>query len=126
MARLERILIQTASYDHFVNRARSTAQLADQGAAIQNNGVLSFSSAGELLAALTPRRCQLLTATLNKAKSLSELHAELGGSRQFLKQEVTALVNLGLLLQEQDGPPDKRPRFRAAAERFEIHAVLAG
>lgn len=126
MYRFKRILIQTESNKDFINRVRSNAQLADQGAAIPSSVVLSFASAGEVLTALTPRRCQLLTATLNKAKSLSELHAELGGSRQFLKQEVTALVNLALLLQEQDGPQDKRPRFRAAADRFEIHAVLPG
>lgn len=120
------IIILTEPYEAFVQRARQAARMADAGEPSPNVHTLVFHQLEDLLTTLTPPRCRLLAAVLTKPKAVSELQVELRRSRKALREDVTALTAVGLLVEVPNAAAGGRTQLRlqAAASQIEIRATI--
>jgi predicted transcriptional regulator len=124
---MKTLTIKSATEDDFFKRGRKLGMLADQGAALPEESVISFEDPSEVLRLLSTARLALLKAIKERPGSITELSGRLHRDRSAVKRDVDELEKAGIVTVESKILPGhgRMKEVRAGAHRFRLEAELA-
>lgn len=124
---MSKLTIKTATEEDFFKRGRKLAKLADRGARLPAEQVLSFEDPAEVLKLLTAARLAVFRAIKSQPGSITAISERLHRDRSAVKRDVDELEKAGLVLVEAKPLPGHglMKEVRAAADRFKLEAILA-
>ncbi len=121
------LTIKTGTEEDFFKRGRKLAKLADQGARLPEECVLSFEDPADILKLLTAARLALFRSIKEQPGSITAISERLHRDRSAVKRDVDELAKVGLVQVESKPLPGhgQMKEVRATAQRFKLEAQLA-
>lgn len=119
-------IVQIATTAEFFQRGREVARLADRGARMVAQRIISFEDPADIAALLTPKRLALFSAVSAMPESIADVAARLQRNPRAVSQDVNLFVRLGIFVFEstQDASRGQRRKVRAATHELEIRCVI--
>ena len=114
------------SFDEVMHRALSRAEKVDQGATVRAERRVTFETAEDLLAYLTPQRLRLIRMVRENPLSISALATSLQRERGAVTRDVKALRTAGLLRVKRAVNPGHGAvqLVQARAKTLEVRATI--
>lgn len=124
---MNKLTIKTATEEDFFRHGRKLAKLADQGARLPAERIISFEDPAEVLKLLTAARLKLFRAIKDQPGSITAISERLHRDRSAVKRDVDELEKVGLVCVESKVLPGhgRMKEVRVAADRFRLEALLA-
>ncbi|HSW68798.1 MAG TPA: HTH domain-containing protein [Gammaproteobacteria bacterium] len=91
------VLVTSESLEDFFARGRRTAQLLDQGKAVQSRRIISFEDPSDLVKFLTKNKLKLVSSVRKKPSSVSKLAITLKRSRSAVDKDIQELESVGII-----------------------------
>ena len=119
-------IIGTNHFSALKERKLARARKLDSGEHVPSEKRITFATAGEMLAHITPARIRLCEVAREKPRSITELAAVLARDRKAVHRDVQALYAVGMLLLERRPNPGhgQVQVVTAAASRFQLVAEV--
>ncbi len=120
------LTIKLMEEETFFDRGRKLAKLADQGAAIPDECVISFEDPSEMLKLLSTARLALLKSIKEQPGSITALSERLHRDRSAVKRDVDELAKVGMVTVESKPLPGhgRMKEVRAGAQKFRFEAEI--
>ena len=120
------LTIKSAEEGAFFDRGRKLAKLADQGAVIPEECIISFEDPSEMLKLLSAARLALLKSIKEQPGSITALSERLHRDRSAVKRDVDELVKVGIVTVESKTLPGqgRMKEVRAGAQKLRIEAEI--
>lgn len=124
---MSKLTIRTATEEDFFKRGRKLAKLADQGARLPAEQIISFEDPAEVLKLLTAARLVVFRAIKSQPGSITAISERLHRDRSAVKRDVDELEKAGLVRVEAKALPGHgmMKEVRVTADRFKLEAILA-
>ncbi len=118
-----RATVKLGDAKDFFQRGKDIARLADGGAMIPNEKIVSFEDRADLISLISKSRIDLVVAAKEKPGSIQELSVRLKRDRSAVSKDVVKLAKFGLVIVEDKPLPGhgRMKEVRAAAD----HLLLA-
>ena len=118
--------IKTATEDDFFKRGKQLAKLADTGASLPNETVVSFEDPAEALNLLTRARLELFRAIKEQPGSITRISERLHRDRSAVKRDVDMLEKVGMVSIESKvlHGHGRMKEVRVTAQQFRLEANL--
>jgi predicted transcriptional regulator len=115
-------IIGLEDWDAMQARAMAAATAFDAGEPVATADYhLSFATAEQLFAALTPARLTLIDSLKRAGGALdAELSGRIGRDRTAVESDLAALIDLGLVVRDEDG------KVRVPWSEVQLHLSLSG
>ncbi len=119
-------IVGVESFDDLRNRSLARARLLDKGERIKPERRITFETAEDMLACLTPHRLRVIEAARQRPQSVTDLAASVSRNRSSVQRDITVLSKAGLLrLSKRSNPGHGRVQIvEAIAEHFTLTAVV--
>ena len=123
---MSEMLIKTGKETDFFKRGRKLAKLADKGAKIPAQQILSFEDPADVLRLLTPARLALFQEVSQHPGSISDVASRLKRDRSAVTRDVAEMEKAGLLKVTSKILPGhgRMKEISPAAKRFQLQAQL--
>jgi len=123
---MSKISVKSGSTADFFARGRKLAKLADEGASIPAEQIISFEDPADLARVLTSTRIDLIRRIKTKPDSITAIALDLGRDRSAVKRDIDALAEFGLVtIVEKPLPGHGRQKeVRAVARRLKLEAAI--
>jgi len=120
------LTIKLMEEETFFDRGRKLAKLADQGAVIPEECIISFEDPSEMLKLLSAARLALLKSIKEQPGSITALSERLHRDRSAVKRDVDELVKVGMVTVEPKTLPGhgRMKEIRACAQKFRFEAEI--
>lgn len=124
---MKKLTIKTGTEEDFFKSGRKLARLADSGAPLPEEIVVSFEDPAEVLKLLTTGRLALFRSIKEQPGSITAISDRLQRDRSAVKRDVDELAKAGFVTIESKVSPGhgRMKEVRAAAQRFKLEAQLA-
>ena len=93
-----RATVKLGDTKDFFQRGKDLARLADAGAAIPNEKIITFEDRADLISLITTSRINLVAAAKEKPGSIKELSVRLKRDRSAVSKDVIKLEKFGLVI----------------------------
>ncbi len=119
-------VIGVESFEQMKARMLERAAKMDRGERLRPERRISFESAEDMLACMTPQRIRLLQKAREEALSVTDLARALGRDRKSVHRDVKALREFNLLAVKKQVNPGHGvvQMVRARSKRMELRASL--
>ncbi|OFZ70175.1 MAG: transcriptional regulator [Betaproteobacteria bacterium RBG_16_58_11] len=124
---MRKVIIKTGTEEDFFKRGRKVAKLADLGAHLTDERIISFEDPADLLRLLTTARLALFRAIKERPGSITDMAERLHRDRSAVKRDVDELEKVGLVRVEPKTLPGhgRMKEVSVAANQFRLEAQLA-
>ncbi len=113
-------------FEGFVERSNARAARRVRGERVDEERIITFADAADLMECLSPARVRLFQAAKERSLSVSDLARELGRNRSAVTRDVNKLRKYGLIeLRECVNPGHGRVKIvHPIAARVNMHVAL--
>jgi predicted transcriptional regulator len=118
-----RATVKLGDTKDFFQRGKDVARLADSGAAIPNEKIITFEDRADLIGLITTSRINLVAAAKEKPGSIKDLSVRLKRDRSAVSKDVIKLEKFGLVI-VKDMPLPGHGRMKQVSAAAE-HLLLA-
>jgi len=124
---MSKVIVKTGATEDFFKRGRKIAKLADQGARLAEEKIISFEDPGDVLRLLTAARLSLFRTIKERPGSITDVAERLHRDRSAVKRDVDALERVGLVQVNPKVLPGHgwMKEVSVAARQFRLEAQLA-
>ena len=123
---MNKFTIKTATEEDFFKRGKRLAKLADAGASLPHETVVSFEDPAEALKLLTQARLALFRAIKERPDSITGISERLHRDRSAVKRDVDVLEKAGMVSVESKvlRGHGRMKEVRVTARQFRLEAKL--
>ena len=124
---MRRAIVKTGTTEDFFKRGSKVAKLADQGARLAEERIISFEDPGDVLRLLTTARLALFRTIKERPGSITDVAERLHRERSAVKRDVDELEKVGLVRVNPKVLPGHglMKEVSVAARQFRLEAQLA-
>ena len=121
-----KIVVRTGDAAGFFDRAKKTAQRADQGGEFNGTVTLSFEDPQKMFTVLSDARRRLMKEIMQEPKTISELAGCLHRDRSAVTKDVGLLERVGLIVSQRQSNPGHgiQKLVKPVATKIEMVATL--
>ena len=122
----KKVIVRTGDVAGFFDRAKNTAQRADQGGEFNGTVTLSFEDPQKMFTVLSDARRSLMREIMREPKTINELAGCLHRDRSAITKDVGLLERMGLIVSQRQSNPGHgiQKLVKPVAARIEIVATL--
>ena len=124
---MNKLVVKTGTTGDFFRRGRKVARLANRGAWLASEQIISFEDPADMLGLLTTARLALFRTIKERPGSISEVAGRLCRDRSAVKRDGDALEKVGLVRVNPKALPGHglMKEVSVAAGQFRLEAQLA-